>query len=767
MHSIAEALTSLHQHFGFAEFRAGQREVIEALLEGKDAVVVMPTGSGKSLCYQLPALMLDGATVVVSPLIALMKDQVDALQARSLPATFINSSIDEREQRLRIDAVRRGEFKLVYVAPERFRSSRFLEALQAISISLFAVDEAHCISTWGHDFRPDYLRLKSVSKSLNARQTLALTATATPYVRSDIIQQLGLNKPQTFVSGFDRPNLTIDVVHTEKEREKIARIKRLAKTHEGSGIIYASTRKAVEQVAAELRAQGLLVTAYHAGMTDAVRVRAQEEFMTGRTQMIVATNAFGMGIDKSDIRFVAHYQIPGSIEAYYQEIGRAGRDGLPSSCVLLFNYADKNTHDFFIEGSYPSWATIHDVYDALAATGVRRIELSASEIAKRAGARNDMAVQSALYLLERAGHIARVMSNAGDPNSPPPWVDGQSQARSSNRRGRSIIMLDPAPAKIRVDPSDVERRANLERRKLREMIEFCYTEQCFRAHILDYFGDRHHARGCGTCGNCVPNSPATRPLTRAESLDDLPSPARRRSTRHANVATQLVPRSLLAEETEIVRKILACAARMKGRFGKSVLASTLRGSAAKNVMQAHLNELSTYGLLSEMRQEDILVYIESLCDAGCLQVSKGEYPTVSLSELGGRVMRLQEQVQLAIPDGPVPRRDLEEDGPPPTARQSFALHSQGMSVAEIAAHRGLVPNTIEGHLVDCLLAGFEVDISKFVSVEQREMIEQAIDDHGTEKLKPLRESLPETITYNQIRFVVAQFLKSRSAGTGV
>lgn len=647
MHSIAEALTSLHQHFGFDDFRAGQREVIGAVLEGKDAVVVMPTGSGKSLCYQLPALMLEGATIVVSPLIALMKDQVDALTARGLAATFINSSIDEREVRSRIDAVRRGEFKLVYVAPERFRSSRFLEALQSISISLFAVDEAHCISTWGHDFRPDYLRLKAVSQSLNAGQTLALTATATPYVRSDIIQQLGLNKPQTFVSGFDRPNLTIDVVHTEKEREKIGRIKRLAKAHDGSGIIYASTRKAVEQVALELREQGLRVTAYHAGMSDGVRVRAQEEFMTGRTQMIVATNAFGMGIDKSDIRFVAHYQMPGSIEAYYQEIGRAGRDGLPSSCVLLFNYADKNTHDFFIEGSYPSSETIHDVYDALVATGQKRIELSASEIAKRAGARNDMGVQSALYLLERAGHIVRVMSNAGDPNGPPPWAGGQRA--SSTRRGRSIVMLDATPGTpLRVSQADIERRANLERRKLREMIEFCYTEQCYRAHILDYFGDRHHARGCGTCGNCAPNSAARTPLSIYETLDDPARSVRKRSGRVASAAP-LRPRILSVDETQVVRKVLACAARMKGRFGKSVLASTLRGSAAKNVMQAHLNELSTYGLLSAMKQDDILVYIEALCDATCLQVSKGEYPTVSITELGNRVMREQERIELSIP----------------------------------------------------------------------------------------------------------------------
>src|SRR5687768_13483692 len=408
MHSLADAITSLRKHFGFEDFREGQRDVIASILEGKDAVVVMPTGSGKSLCYQLPAMILDGVTLVVSPLIALMKDQVDALHARGLPATFINSSIPETEQRARIESLRRGEHKLVYIAPERFRSGRFNSALQSIPISLFAVDEAHCISTWGHDFRPDYLRLRSVIKSLGRVQTLALTATATPYVRSDIIQQLGLENPRTFVSGFDRPNLSIDVVQTETEREKVTRIKRLAKTNDGSGIVYASTRKAVEQVATKLRAQGLTVAAYHAGMNDSVRIKAQEDFMAGRMQMIVATNAFGMGIDKPDIRFVAHYQMPGSLEAYYQEIGRAGRDGLPSSCVLLFNYADKNTHDFFIEGSYPGLQLVQSVYDVLLSTGLKRVELSAAEIGKRAGAANDMAVQSSLYLLERAAHIQRV-----------------------------------------------------------------------------------------------------------------------------------------------------------------------------------------------------------------------------------------------------------------------------------------------------------------------------------------------------------------------
>ncbi len=758
MLSLADALTSLRAHFGFDDFREGQREVIGAILDGKDVVVVMPTGSGKSLCYQLPAMMLGGATVVISPLIALMKDQVDALRSRQLPATFINSSIAPAEQRTRIDALRRGQFKLVYVAPERFRSSNFVAAVQSIGVSLFAVDEAHCISTWGHDFRPDYLRLKSVLQSLGKVQTLALTATATPYVRSDIIQQLGLSNPETFVSGFDRPNLSIDVVKTETEREKVARIKRLAKTDDGSGIVYASTRKAVEQVARELQEQGLHVAAYHAGMGDSVRVKAQEDFMAGRTQMIIATNAFGMGIDKPDIRFVAHYQMPGSIEAYYQEIGRAGRDGLPSSCVLLFNYADKNTHDFFIEGSYPSFPLVQSVYDALSSTGLKRIELSAAEIRKRAGAANEMAVQSSLYLLERAGHIERVAPSTASA-AVSPTGGGMAATATAARRARHIIMLDNAPSRLRINPADVVRRAALERRKLREMIDFCYTEHCYRAHILEYFGDRHHARQCGTCGNCSPNSAARSPLANADTLND--SPASRRTGKTRTELAEPTPRVLSGDETVRVRKILAGAKRMKGRFGKKVLAAALRGSAAKNLMQSHLNELSTYGLLKEMRQDAILIYINELIRARCLIVSPGEYPTVSITELGDRVMREQEPIELALPQitadqSHVPAPVSEDLGATKTMMETYGLYQQGLSIQEIARQRNCTTGTIEGHLIDCIRAGYSIDTALFVPADSRALIEAAIAEHGAERLKPLHDSLPENITYNMIRFIIAE-----------
>jgi ATP-dependent DNA helicase RecQ len=425
------------------------------------------------------------------------------------------------------------------------------------------------------------------------------------------------------VSGFDRPNLSIDVIHTEKVREKVARIRSLARQIPGSGIIYAATRKAVEEVGNKLKALDLGVSVYHAGMSDSMRIKAQEDFMTGRTQMIVATNAFGMGIDKPDIRFVVHYQMPGSIEAYYQEIGRAGRDGLPSTCILLFNYADKNTHDFFIEGSYPNISIVKQVYDSLASTELRRIELSTAEIARRTGESNEMAVQSALYILERAGHIQRT---APAPN------------RGGAQQGRSILMLDTVPAtKLRVDPADVSRRGELERRKLRAMIDFCYTDYCYRAHILNYFGDRHHQRECGTCGNCAPQGNAP---SYAQDLED--------PGQVISHPVDSAPRALTDDELLRVRKILACAKRMNGRFGKKALVGTLRGSAAKQILTARLNELSTYGLLKDMAADEVETYIDALVAARCLKVKGGAYPTIATTEAGDRVMREQERVMLAL-----------------------------------------------------------------------------------------------------------------------
>src|SRR5437867_841833 len=399
----------LRDKFHFADFREGQEQIIETLLSGRDVVAVMPTGSGKSLCYQLPALILEGVTLVISPLIALMKDQVDGLTRNRIPATFINSSLTPSEQQQRLSQAREGQFKLIYVAPERFRNPSFMQGIQTCAVSLLAVDEAHCVSEWGHDFRPDYLRLKTVISTLKHPPVAALTATATPEVRRDIIEQLGLHQPLTLVTGFDRPGLRFQVRQVENEKEKMNAILSLLKQGSQCGIIYAATRKHVDEVTLGLRAYGYEVGSYHAGMEMAERKSTQDQFMRGTLPGVVATNAFGMGIDKSDLRFIVHYDIPGSLEAYYQEVGRAGRDGKPSTCLLLFNYADTFTQEFFIDGNYPPRALIEEVYQRVCAVGTDEIEITLKALAEQLSQAkaSEMAVSSALKILDKAGLIER------------------------------------------------------------------------------------------------------------------------------------------------------------------------------------------------------------------------------------------------------------------------------------------------------------------------------------------------------------------------
>ncbi|MEM7394431.1 MAG: ATP-dependent DNA helicase RecQ, partial [Verrucomicrobiota bacterium] len=327
MSADTEQLTdALQKHFGFSTFLEGQDEAVSHVLNGTDTVVIMPTGSGKSLCYQLTSLLLDGITIVVSPLIALMKDQVDGLAQKKIPTTFINSTLSAHEMFERLDGIERGEYKLVYVAPERFRNQRFMNLLRSINVSLLAVDEAHCISQWGHDFRPDYLRIHLVVNELPHARVMALTATATPQVREDIATQLQLGQngrpePQILVHGFSRPNLSLNVTRASSHQIKLDRIREVVEQHE-TGIIYCSTRKQTERVCKSLKGLKQACGMYHGGMSDEDRKKVQDRFMDGRLSVVAATNAFGMGVDRADLRFVIHWDIPGSIEAYYQEVGR-------------------------------------------------------------------------------------------------------------------------------------------------------------------------------------------------------------------------------------------------------------------------------------------------------------------------------------------------------------------------------------------------------------------------------------------------------------
>lgn len=336
----------LKAKFGFESFLPMQKEIVSHVLSGQDGLVVMPTGGGKSLCYQLPSLALGGMTLVVSPLIALMKDQVDGLKANDVPAEFLNSSLTTAEAAAVRSLAVRGALKLLYIAPERLATPGFDNFLRAVKVSLIAIDEAHCISEWGHDFRPDYCNLKSLRHGTPSVPILALTATAAPRVREDIVTQLELREPRTFLASFNRPNL---VYRVEPKDRAFDRLLELVREHHGeSAIIYCFSRRDTERIAGELRVKGVGAAAYHAGLDDAVRSETQERFIRDEIQVIAATIAFGMGIDKPDVRLIIHYSIPKTIEGYYQETGRAGRDGLPSECVLFYSYRDKRNHDFFI-----------------------------------------------------------------------------------------------------------------------------------------------------------------------------------------------------------------------------------------------------------------------------------------------------------------------------------------------------------------------------------------------------------------------------------
>ena len=348
MKSLASLLS---EYFGYDSFRPQQKEIIETIMGGRDTVVLMPTGGGKSLCYQIPALALEGLTVVVSPLISLMKDQIDVLQANGIEAEFLNSSLSNHDMERVIKKIEnvgmaKNPLKLLYVAPERFSAEGFLALLQSIPLALFAIDEAHCISQWGHDFRPEYRNLRQLRSNFPGVQIMALTATATPQVREDIIKQLHLDEQGLFLSSFHRSNLSIRII---RKRQAFDRLVELLETQKGeSAIVYAFSRKETEQIAMDLVAQGINAKAYHAGLNKDIRSQVQEDFIKDEICVVVATVAFGMGIDKPDVRLVVHYSFPKTLEGYYQEIGRAGRDGLPSDCVMLYSYGDRRKHDYFI-----------------------------------------------------------------------------------------------------------------------------------------------------------------------------------------------------------------------------------------------------------------------------------------------------------------------------------------------------------------------------------------------------------------------------------
>ncbi len=628
-----DPLEALGTYFGFSGLREGQDQVVQAVLSGKDALVVMPTGGGKSLCYQLPAICRDGVTLVISPLIALMKDQVDALEQRGIPATMINSSLSMQEQRERLRHMRNGDYKLVYVAPERLGLPGFINSLAEVEVDLVAVDEAHCLSQWGHDFRPDYLKIGRAIDQLGNPQLLALTATATPKVREDILQHLPMHDPEIIIRGFARNNLHFAVTRCDTNKAKFARLRHIIGLHK-TGIVYCSTRKKVELVYEELKRHGIKCTPYHAGMDDQAREASQNLFLSRAADIAIATNAFGMGIDRDDVRFVAHFEIPGSVEAYYQEAGRAGRDGKDAFCELLFNHADLRTQEFFIEGANPGFAFIADLYETIRKfCDANTCELlwSKEELATKMHSKNEMSVGSALAVLLRIGAIERFD------------IPGQ------RIRGTRILHPEWSMADLQLDARALIAKEERDRDKLKAIASYAYSDSCRQQWILQYFGET----GSDPCGNCD----------------------------YCNKIDNLFFEEVGPTETEIVRKALSGVARAsirkpdgqwEGRWGKIKIIQMLRGARAHDLLKTSLAHLSTYGLLAQLSEDELKRIFQALSQAGYLKTCGSERPLLTLSQRGYEAMTGKRPVQLAWPLGQATAQHKVAQAPPivPQRRQN-------------------------------------------------------------------------------------------------
>ncbi len=718
-----KTLNILKEYFGYSSFRTGQKQIIDKILEGQDVLGIMPTGAGKSLCFQIPALTLDGTTIVISPLISLMKDQVDALCEMGIKAAFINSSLSQLEYKKIVDAAKLGEYKLIYIAPERLETDSFYELTASLSIPLIVVDEAHCVSEWGHDFRPSYTRIAEMIGKLPKRPVVsAFTATATPKVKEDIEKLLNLKEPYVLITGFDRENLYLEV---RKPSEKLEFLLDYIKKHTDSpGVVYCATRKTVEMVCERLGKNGILAARYHAGLSDEERTASQEAFLNDKVQIIVATNAFGMGIDKSNTRFVLHYNMPKTIENYYQEAGRAGRDGERAECVLLYSAADVVTNKLLIE-------------------------------------------------------------NAGE------------NADKSN-----------------------------DYKKLQEMVDYCNTDSCLRSYILSYFGEEESGESCDNCINCLSTIESTNITTEAQKIlscirrmgerfgsgmvtdvlrgsknkkllefrfNELPTYGLMKEYSEDTIKELIA--YMLAEGYIAVKgdkyPVLSLNARsyslLKGAEELYIKRHIVKEKEKPQKPEREVNQM-LFSILRDLRKEiadehkvpPFIVFSDATLSDMCRKLPTTHETMLLVSGVGKaklesygqkfieKIKNYLVENNIEAPEYEAIKQEVRQEKKKVSEPQkdtrliTYELYTSGKSVEEICKERGLSQVTIEGHLIDCLDKGMELDYTCFVPQKFENEIKKAIETYGTERLKPIKEALSPEITYTMIRFAMWKYKESKS-----
>ncbi|TEB12198.1 DNA helicase RecQ [Pelotomaculum propionicicum] len=699
---MQKAAGLLKKYFGYPSFKSGQEQIIGSILQGRDTVGIMPTGGGKSICYQLPALLY-GTTLVISPLISLMKDQVDDLRGHGITAAFINSSLDYRELSAVLAQARRGRYKLIYMAPERLESEQFTDMVKELDIQLLAVDEAHCISQWGHDFRPAYLSIAPFVKELKRRPVIAaFTATATTEVTRDMVNLLALDQPNVFVTGFDRANLFFAVINGAGKRDFVESY--LAENRDKSGIIYAATRKDVDQIHTFLQQKGFAAGKYHAGMTAPERELSQEQFIYDEIRVMVATNAFGMGIDKSNVRYVIHYHMPKNLEAYYQEAGRAGRDDGPAECILLFSPQDVQIQRFLIESSTAS-----------------------------------------------------------------------------------------------------PERRDSEYRKLQSMVDYCHTSRCLRGYILQYFGQSEAPENCAGCSNCSSDRELVDITMEAQKI--LSCVWRMREQFGVNMVASVLKGSrnkkvlrngfdkltsygLLQDypekEIQHLIKVLIAEGYIGLTDGQYPVVRLLPGAAPvlkgeKRVFRQvrlkksqPLLDQSLFDRLRQLRREiaqreqvpPYIIFSDSTLREMCERLPATPAALLAIKGVGeAKLKNYGSQFLNVLREFAGDTVNQPETGLPRSQKKSvrtashvvtYNMYKEGHSIKEIARLRDLAERSVEDHIIRCGQEGLDLDWNDLINPQHEQLIVEKIKELGTAKLRPLKEALPEEVSYLSIRAVITK-----------